>query len=176
LLVLAFFTASVTTFFGCKKDEIATLYTRTVSIIAETNAVTGITQTNAVTEGTVISSGGVDVIARGVCWSTGHDPTLADNLTTDGTGSGTFSSNITSLTPNTTFYIRAYATNSAGTAYGNEIFFTTPLTYYPGGAIHSVANFSIGTKIYIGLGSDFTDDESPQNSYIDFWEYDPNFK
>lgn len=77
LLVLAFFTCSVMTFFGCKKDEIATLYTRTVSIITETNAVTG---------GTVASSGGVDVIARGVCWSTGHDPTIADHLTTDGTG------------------------------------------------------------------------------------------
>ena len=118
-LTLLFFSALITTFSGCKKDEITTLYTKSVSNITETTALTG---------GTVTSNEGADVIARGVCWSTGHNPTVADNSTTDGTGSGTFSSNITSLTPNTTFYVRAYATNSAGTAYGNEVTFTTPLT------------------------------------------------
>ena len=163
LLVSVIFTACLIIVFGCKKDEIATLYTRTVSIITETEAETG---------GTVTSSGGVEIIARGVCWSTGHYPTTADHVTNDGSGSGTFSSNITSLTPNTTYYVRAYATNSAGTAYGNEVTFTTPLTFYPGTAMHHAASFSIGTKAYIGLGSDYTDDESTSYLYKDFWEWD----
>ena len=136
-LTLLLFSAWMATFIGCKKDEITTLLTAGVSIINETTALTG---------GSVTSSEGSDVIARGVCWSTEHYPTVADNLTMDGTGSGIFSSNITSLTPNTTFYVRAYATSSAGTAYGNEVTFTTPLTYYPGEARYEQSAFLSALK------------------------------
>jgi len=73
----------------------------------------------------VTSDCGATVTARGVCWSTGQTPTVADNRTTDGTGAGSFSSSITGLTPNTTYYVRAYATNSAGTGYGSAMSFTT---------------------------------------------------
>ena len=69
------------------------------------------------------SSGGADVTARGVCWSDGHTPTVDDSKTIDGMGSGSFASNLTGLTANTTYYVRAYATNSVGTAYGNMITF-----------------------------------------------------
>lgn len=53
------------------------------------------------------------------------DPTIAGSHTTDGTGKGSFSSSITGLTPGTVYYVRAYATNSAGTAYGNQLMFTS---------------------------------------------------
>jgi len=70
----------------------------------------------------VTSDGGSSVSARGVCWSTGSTPSIADSKTTDGTGTGIFTSNITGLTSNTTYNVRAYATNGAGTGYGNAIF------------------------------------------------------
>lgn len=77
--------------------------------------------------------------ARGVCWSTDSNPSLDDNFTTDGAGTGTFTSNITGLNPGTGYYIRSYATNSIGTAYGDELTFSTnPLSVgdeYQGGKI-----------------------------------------
>ncbi len=80
--------------------------------------------------GNVTSEGGATVAARGVCWSTSHNPTTSDSHTTNGLGSGFFTSSITGLTQEltqaTTYYVRAYATNSAGTAYGNEVSFTIP--------------------------------------------------
>ena len=93
--------------------------------IVITTMVSDITNTTASTGGNVTYSSDAEVTARGVCWDNTHNPTVAFAKTTDGTGSGTFSSNITGLAPNTTYYIRAYATNKAGTAYGNEISFST---------------------------------------------------
>jgi hypothetical protein len=90
-----------------------------------TNQVSDITQTTATCGGTVTDDGGLEVTARGVCWSTAPTPTVADAHTTDGTGMGDFTSSITGLSPNTTYYVRAYATNSAGTAYGTQRSFTT---------------------------------------------------
>jgi uncharacterized protein (TIGR02145 family) len=90
-----------------------------------TSAVTLITQTTAISGGNITSDGGVEVTARGVCWSTHAVPTISDSKTINGTGSGSFTSSITGLTGNTTYYVRAYATNSEGTAYGQEISFRT---------------------------------------------------
>ena len=90
-----------------------------------TAAVTDITQTSAQSGGNVISDGGAAVTARGVCWSTAENPTLADSTTVDGTGTGSYASSLTGLTSNTTYHVRAYATNSVGTAYGTDIQFTT---------------------------------------------------
>ena len=75
--------------------------------------------------GNVTADGGATVTARGICWSTSQNPTISGSHTTDGTGTGTFTSNMTGLEPNTTYYVRAYATNSAGTAYGDQVSFTT---------------------------------------------------
>lgn len=83
------------------------------------------TQTSAVSGGNVINDGGAEVIARGVCWGTTQNPTISSSKTTDGTGTGAFTSNMTGLTANAFYYIRAYATNSEGTSYGNEVAFTT---------------------------------------------------
>jgi len=91
-----------------------------------TSAVTNITQTSATCGGNVTNSGGtgVAVTARGLCWSTNPNPTISNSYSTNGSGLGTFSYNITGLTYNTTYYVRAYAVNPAGIAYGNEISFT----------------------------------------------------
>jgi hypothetical protein len=91
----------------------------------KTASVTGITQNAAVSGGKVTSDGGATVTARGVCWSTSANPTLANSHTTDGSGIGVYSSNLTGLTPNTTYYVCAYATNIVGTVYGNQLTFTT---------------------------------------------------
>jgi hypothetical protein len=90
-----------------------------------TDAVTNITSTTATCGGNVTSNGGAAVTGRGVCWSTSPNPTTADSLTTDGSGTGTFTSAITGLTPGTRYYVRAYAVNSAGTSYGSEVPFDT---------------------------------------------------
>ena len=108
---------------NCTKDDDVTSEA-TIPVLI-TNEVAEITQTTATSGGNVTSDGGATIIARGVCWSTNLSPTIADNKTTDGTGIGSFTSAITGLTANTTYYVRAYATNSAGTSYGSTISFTT---------------------------------------------------
>ena len=95
------------------------------SPIVTTADVTDITQTTAVSGGNVTDDGGASVTARGVCWSTSQNPTISDNHTSDGNGTGSFTSNLTNLTANTTYYVRAYATNENGTSYGEQKSFTT---------------------------------------------------
>ena len=108
---------SAALFFSCGKDvEIPTVYTSNVVDITDTTAVCG---------GEVISDGGSEITVKGVCWSTSQNPTIEDNKSTDGNGAGNFTSNIQNLVPNTQYYARAYATNEAGTAYGQEVKFTT---------------------------------------------------
>ena len=96
---------------SCKKEK------EEVPVLA-TTIVTAITQTTAVSGANITSDGGAAVTARGVCWSTAATPTIADSKTSNGTGTGVFTSAITGLTPGATYYVRGYATNSAGTAYG----------------------------------------------------------
>ncbi|MBF0566006.1 MAG: hypothetical protein HQK89_12260 [Nitrospirae bacterium] len=89
-----------------------------------TTAISGINSTAAGSGGTVTSNGGGAVTAEGVCWSTSANPTVANSCTNDGT-STPFTSSITGLTVETTYHVRAYATNSAGTGYGSDVQFTT---------------------------------------------------
>jgi hypothetical protein len=92
-----------------------------------TTTVSSITSTTALSGGAISSDGGAAITAKGVCWSTSTNPSLvlSSGRTINGTGIGAFSSNLTGLTANTTYYVRAYATNIAGTAYGNEFSFRT---------------------------------------------------
>jgi hypothetical protein len=90
-----------------------------------TTVASGITMISASSGGNVVSDGGAAVTARGVCWATTSNPTISGNHTTDGSGTGTFSSSITGLFSNTLYHVRAYATNSGGTYYGEDITFTT---------------------------------------------------
>lgn len=97
-----------------------------------TNAISNITDTTATGGGNVTSDGGTIVTARGICWGTSSNPTTAGTHTTDGSGTGSFTSILTGLTFNTPYYVRAYATNKVGTAYGNEMDFTTSGSFYIG--------------------------------------------
>ena len=90
-----------------------------------TGGVSNVSSTTATAGGHVSADGGFPVTAKGVCWSTAMQPTVNNNHTTDGTGLGDFVSNLTSLEPGTTYYLRAYARNSAGVAYGEQVCFTT---------------------------------------------------
>jgi len=101
---------------SCNADKIPTV---------ETSDITNITGTTAESGGTITDMGTGDIIARGVCWREGITPTTEDNKTTDGTGTGNFISSITSLSPKTSYNVRAYASNAYGTSYGNERTFTT---------------------------------------------------
>ncbi len=103
-------------------------FTTQSSVVAPkvtTQSVSSITQTSAICGGNVTSDGGSSVIARGVCWNTTTNPTINHSKTTDGTGTGSFISNITGLNTNTLYYVRAYATNNNGTSYGANLSFTT---------------------------------------------------
>ena len=102
--------------------------TAAASSIVSTTAVSSITAGSASSGGNVTSDGGASVTARGVCWSTSTDPTTADHPVSGGSGTGAFSCKITGLTQNTSYYVRAYATNSAGTAYGENRSFKTLTT------------------------------------------------
>ncbi|MBK8087521.1 MAG: fibronectin type III domain-containing protein [Chitinophagaceae bacterium] len=91
-----------------------------------TTAVSSITASSAVSGGTISSDGGTQILAKGIVWSASPSPTIAlASKTTDGTGTGSFTSSITGLSTNTNYYIRAYASNSNGTGYGNEVSFAT---------------------------------------------------
>jgi uncharacterized protein (TIGR02145 family) len=89
-----------------------------------TSNIAAITQTSAIAGG-VVNSSATEVISRGVCWNKSGKPTIADEYTKNGTGKGAFTSYLYGLTANTEYYLRAYATNIAGTAYGDEIIFKT---------------------------------------------------
>lgn len=99
----------------------------TISLPEVTTAiVSSIAETGAISGGTITNANEVEVIAKGVVWSTTTNPTVALTSKTDeGAGTAAFSSTLQNLTPATTYYVRAYATNAAGTAYGDEKIFTT---------------------------------------------------
>ena len=111
---------------NCKKDnkEESIDPILTVPVLSTAN-VSSITSTTAICGGNVTNDQGKVISTRGVCWSTGQTPTVAGSKTTDGTGAGSFTSTITGLSPNTTYYVRAYATNSDGTGYGSIMIFST---------------------------------------------------
>ncbi len=90
-----------------------------------TAAITAITGNSATGGGNVTVGGGAEITARGICFGLNHLPTVADTKTSDAKGTGAFVSALTGLKGNKTYYVRAYATNSAGTAYGPEVAFTT---------------------------------------------------
>ncbi len=121
--VRAYATNSAGTAYGSEVSF--TTSSNVTSPTVTTSSVSSITTSTATCGGNVSDDGGATVTARGVCWSTSQNPTVSGSHTTDGTGTGNFTSNLTGLSANTTYYVRAYATNSAGTAYGSEVSFTT---------------------------------------------------
>jgi hypothetical protein len=124
-----------------------------------------VTYNAAKSGGNITSDGGAAVTSRGVCWSTNPNPTIAlTTKTNDGAGTGIYSSSLTGLSPNTLYYVRAYATNSVGTAYGNQVTLTTTivpptnglLVFYPfnGNANDESGNNFNGTVVGATLTTD----------------------
>ena len=113
---------------GCSDDDPLPINPPTLSTLA----VTEIAETSAKSGGNISDDGGGEISARGVVWNKEVNPTLENHsgITVDGTGSGVFQSNITGLSAGTTYFVRAYATNSAGTAYGNDVMFETFQYFY----------------------------------------------
>ena len=107
-----------------------------------TGSVTNITTTSAAGSGTVISDGGSPVTGRGLCWSTNHNPAIGGTHVEAGSGTGEFTATMTHLSPNTTYYVRAYATNGVSTSYGDEVPFTTPNLSVPSVTTASVTNIN----------------------------------
>jgi starch-binding outer membrane protein SusE/F len=105
-------------------DEV-TFTTLPVVPTLTTATITSITGNSAAGGGNVTVSGGADVTVRGICFGKNHNPSVTGTKTTDGKGTGAFVSSLTELKGNSVYYVRAYATNSAGTGYGPEVTFTT---------------------------------------------------
>jgi len=101
---------------ACKKDTLPSVTTKGITNIAETTVTCG---------GTIISDGGASITARGVCWTTTENPTTSNSIINHGPGNNEFTSNIIYLTSGTSYHVRAYATNSIGTAYGDDVSFST---------------------------------------------------
>ena len=120
-----------------------------------TSQVTNVQQTTATGGGNVTNSGGAYVTARGICWSTSHNPTTSGSHANSGTGTGTFTVNMTGLTPNATYYVRAYAINSAGTSYGSEVSFVTLSggSSAPQGAINGLFSVSATRQVWFSQGN-----------------------
>jgi len=124
-------------------DIIVTDYQSSELPMVTTTAVTNITYSTAVSGGNVEFAGTSAILAKGVCWSTSTSPDLSSSFTSDGTGIGIYTSNLTGLQADTDYYVRAYATNNSGTSYGEQITFRTAnigvpstqatgLAFYPG--------------------------------------------
>jgi hypothetical protein len=107
-----------------------------------TTAASSITSNSATSGGNVTSAGSATVTARGICYGTSSNPTTSNSTVSSGSGTGSFSANLSGLAANTTYYVRAYATNSVGTAYGSQVSFTT----LPGDDIPSVVTIGTGTS------------------------------
>ncbi|UOQ75982.1 T9SS type A sorting domain-containing protein [Hymenobacter sp. 5516J-16] len=129
----------------------------TYPVTLSTTAVSGLTPTSATTGGSVVSDGGSAITARGVVWSKTANPVLGITKTEDGAGTEAFTSTISNLLPGTTYFVRAYATNAAGTAYGEELSFTTvtvPLAPEPTVAGTLTASQVTTTSLQLTLAGD----------------------
>ena len=129
-------------FFSCNSDTVPDVITSDVY---------GITQTSAYSGGNVTSDGGASVTARGVCWDIAANPDISKSITSDSTGTGSFVSHLTGLTPNTLYYVRAYATNSEGTTYGSQVSFTTPEESVPTVITSGVKSITLTTATGGGI-------------------------
>lgn len=128
-------------FSSCKKEKVP---------VISTNEITNITGTTAISGGNITDEGSSTIIVRGICWSTGLTPSTADSKTIDWAGAGSFSSTLSGLNGATVYYVRAYATNSIGTAYGMAMSFTT-VGQSPSPTISNATNINRSSATLNGL-------------------------
>jgi len=128
--------------FDTSSPTIPSLYTSQAYEIGPYSAVSG---------GAILTDGGKEITSRGICWSTRPGATIIDNCTTDGTGSGSFESELTQLEPNTVYFIRAYATNSVGTGYGETFGLITLWDNSPMSDIdgNQYVTFQLGDQVWM---------------------------
>jgi hypothetical protein len=126
--------------FSCDSDEAS------VPVLT-TSDVSSITYTTASGGGTVSGDGGSPITQRGICWSTSSEPTLNDNSTTDSGTTGSFTGEMTGLSPNTTYFVRAYASNGVGTGYGEAKSFTTVALALPTLTTSAVTNIKFNSAL-----------------------------
>lgn len=194
LISVLFFAALLLTLTNCKKDEPVKLPT------LSTLSVTNITHTTAQSGGNITCGGGGLLTARGIAFGASPNPTIDDNIVSDGSGSagtrgvgfgtspntngsgnnvmeifdiGLFDANIVGVNPGTTYYIRAYATNSAGTAYGNQVEFTSLSVELPTLITSPASNITQTSAI---VGGNITSDGGGK-VYIKgiYYSIDPHF-
>jgi len=137
-----------------------------------TNPVTSIAGATATSGGNVTNDGGAPILAAGVCWRTTSGPTVADSKTTDSNTTGSFVSFLTGLTSPTTYYVRAYSTNIAGTSYGSEVSFTTIVATLPTVTTNAITNL-LGTSATTG-GKVTADGGSAVINRGVCWDINPN--
>ena len=116
--------------------ELATVTTTLPSNIGENNVQLG---------GNVTDNGSAVLFAKGICYSTNHNPTITDSHTNSGTTSGAWATILTGMSPSTNYFVRAYASNNMGTTYGNEMSFITLASPYSAGAITDIDGNSYKT-------------------------------
>lgn len=134
---------------GTSYGEEKTFTTSNGSVSMTLSAATNITATSASFNVNITNDGGASITARGICWSTSQSPTVSGSHAASGTGTGSFSASATSLSPATTYYVRAYATNAAGTSYSSQISFTTN-SGMPQVTTGSVSNVTATTAVCSG--------------------------
>jgi uncharacterized protein (TIGR02145 family) len=122
---------------GCKKATLPEIVTVEVTGVALNTATSG---------GEITSDGGGDITEKGVCWNITGEPTTADSKTSDGTGAESFTSNLSGLQKGTVYYVRAYATNSVGTVYGEQFVFNTKIDDLAGNQYNTVL---IGSQLWM---------------------------
>ncbi len=152
-------------------DTVPLLFDVTVPTVL-TSPVADITASTATCGGVVTSDGNVPVTARGVCWDTLPNPTVDDSFTADSTGVGSFTSHLSGLTDGTTYYVRAYATNSVGTAYGEEREFSTLPMLSPTVTTNTVSNITVSSATCGGVVT--SDGNVPVTARGVCWDTLPN--
>jgi hypothetical protein len=139
----AYATNSIGTGYG---NEVSFITMQTEVPVLTTSDITSITQNSAISGGVISSDGGSSIIERGVCWSTNNDPTILESKTNEGSGSGSYISNLIGLKCGTKYNVRAFAVNSAGTGYGQNVQFTNLYDLFPlsvGNEYIYVYNYSV---------------------------------
>jgi len=138
-----------------------------------TSPASSITTNSAISGGNITGDGGAPVTARGICWNTTGSPTIVNTRTQDGSGTGAFTSSISGLAPNTTYFVRSYATNGIGTSYGNEVSFKTscplPVVTLDVSALTWTAAPSAGMRVLNNVYGTVTNDWGLPVSGVFIW-------